>query len=61
MASITHMTRPAGALPNEVLRVRDIELRFIGGRHRQPPSTDDIIYVHKDAAFVASMNEGLLS
>jgi SAM-dependent methyltransferase len=59
MASITHMTRPAGALPNEVLRVRDIELRFIGGRHRPPPSTDDIIYVHKDAAFVASMNETL--
>jgi len=53
------MTRPAGTLPNEILRVRDIELRFIGGRHRPPPSTDDIIYVHKDAAFVASINETL--
>jgi SAM-dependent methyltransferase len=59
MASIVHMTRPAGTLPNEVLRVRDIELRFIGGRHRPPPSTDAVIYVHKDAEFVASMNETL--
>jgi predicted O-methyltransferase YrrM len=53
------MTCPAGTLPNEVLRVRDIELRFIGGRHRPPPSTDDVIYVHKDAEFVGSINETL--
>ena len=53
------MTRPAGTLPNEAIRVRDIELRFRGGRHRPPPSTDDFIYVHKGAAFVASINETL--
>jgi hypothetical protein len=59
MASITHMTRPADTLPDEVLRVRDIELRFRGGRHRPPPSTDDVIYVHKDAEFVRSIDETL--
>ena len=59
MASITHMTRSAGTLPNEVIRVRDIELRFHGGRQRPPSSTDDVIYVHKEAAFVASINETL--
>jgi hypothetical protein len=59
MASITHMTRSAGTLPNEAIRVRDIELRFHGGRQRPPSSTDDVIYVHKEAAFVASINETL--
>ncbi len=59
MASITDVTRPVGIRPNEALRVRDIELRFHGGRQRPPLSTDDIIYVHKDAAFVASINETL--
>jgi hypothetical protein len=39
--------------------VRDIELRFRGGMHRPPPSTDAVIYVHKDAAFVAAMDEAL--
>ena len=48
-----------GTLPDEAIRVRDIELRFLGGRQRPPPSTDDVIYVHKDAAFVASINETL--
>src|SRR3984885_9642636 len=59
MASITHMTHPAGTLPDEVLRVRDIELRFRGGRHRPPPSTDDVIYVHKGAEFVGLMDKTL--
>jgi SAM-dependent methyltransferase len=59
MASMTHMTRPADTLPDEVLRVRDIELRFRGGRHRPPPCTDDVIYVHKGAEFVRSMDETL--
>jgi len=53
------MAPSAGTLPDEILRVRDIELRFRGGRQRPPPSTDDVIYVHKDAAFVASINETL--
>jgi SAM-dependent methyltransferase len=56
MTSITHMTRPAAKPPNEAIRVRDIELRFHGGRQRPPMSTDDVVYVHKDAAFVASIN-----
>jgi hypothetical protein len=59
MASITHVTHPAGTLPDEVLRVKDIELRFRGGRHRPPPSTDDVIYVHKDAEFVRSIDKTL--
>jgi hypothetical protein len=42
---------------DERLRVRDIELRFRGGRHRPPPSSDDCLYVHKDAAFVGAMDE----
>lgn len=44
---------------DETLRIRDIELRFVGGLHRPPPSSDEVIYVHKDAAFVAAMNEAL--
>jgi SAM-dependent methyltransferase len=59
MASIAHMTPPADTLSDDAIRVRDIELRFRGGRHRPPPSTDEVIYVHKDAAFVASINETL--
>src|SRR5580700_3436507 len=59
MGSITHMTHPADTPPDEVLRVRDIELRFRAGRHRPPPSTDDVIYVHKDAEFVRSIDETL--
>ena len=51
--------RHPGTLPDEAIRVRDIELQFRGGRQRPPPSTDDVIYVHKNAAFVASMNETL--
>ena len=42
-----------------VLRIRDIELRFIGGLHRPPPSSDEVVHVHKDAAFVAAMDETL--
>ena len=41
------------------LRIRDIELRFRAGIHRPPPSSDDIIYVHKPASFVAAMDEAL--
>jgi hypothetical protein len=41
------------------LRIRDIELRFIGGMHRPPPSSDEVIHVHKDAQFVAAMEEVL--
>jgi SAM-dependent methyltransferase len=41
------------------LRIRDIELRFRAGRDRPPPSSDDVIYVHKDADFVAAMDETL--
>ncbi|HXC29958.1 MAG TPA: class I SAM-dependent methyltransferase [Stellaceae bacterium] len=41
------------------LRIRDIELRFSAGMHRPPPSSDDTIYVHKEAAFVAAMDEAL--
>jgi hypothetical protein len=44
---------------DEKLRIRDIELRFRGGVHRPPPSSDEFIYVHKDAAFVAAMDETL--
>jgi SAM-dependent methyltransferase len=44
---------------DEILRVRDIELRFRGGYHRPPPSGYESIYVHKDAAFVAAMNTTL--
>ena len=53
------MTHSAGTLPDEILRIRDIELRFRGGRHRPPPSTDGVIYVHKDAKFVRSIDETL--
>jgi Methyltransferase domain len=45
--------------PTETLRVRDTELRFSPGPHRPPPSTDSFIYVHKEAAFVAAMDEAL--
>jgi SAM-dependent methyltransferase len=41
------------------LRIRDIELRFRGGMHRPPPSSDEVIYVHKDFAFVTAMDEAL--
>jgi SAM-dependent methyltransferase len=41
------------------LRVRDIELRFRGGLYRPPASSDDVIYVHKNAAFVSAMVERL--
>ena len=41
------------------LRIRDIELHFSAGMHRPPPSSDEIIYVHKEAAFVAAMDEAL--
>jgi SAM-dependent methyltransferase len=44
---------------DETLRVRDVELRFRAGMHRPPPSSDEIIYVHKGADFVAAMNEAL--
>jgi SAM-dependent methyltransferase len=44
---------------DETLRIRDIELRFVGGLHRPPPSSDEVIYVHKDGAFVAAMNDAL--
>lgn len=44
---------------DETLRVRDVELRFRAGIHRPPPSSDDVIYVHKDFAFVAAINEAL--
>ncbi len=50
---------PLSKQPNEVIRVRDIELRFQGGRQKPPPSSDGIIYVHKDSAFVASLDETL--
>src|ERR1700683_5816854 len=53
------MTHPAGTPPDEVLRVRDIELRFRAGRHRPPPSTDDVIYVHKHRKFGRSIDETL--
>ena len=59
MASITHVTHPSSTPPDEVLCIRDIELRFRGGRHRPPPSTDDVIYVHKDAEFVRSIDKTL--
>jgi SAM-dependent methyltransferase len=41
------------------LRVRDVELRFRAGMHRPPPSSDAIIYVHKDFAFVTAIDEAL--
>jgi SAM-dependent methyltransferase len=44
---------------DETLRVRDIELRFCGGLNRPPPSSDEIIYVHKNAVFVAALDEKL--
>jgi hypothetical protein len=43
----------------ETPRVRDIELRFCPGPHRPPASSNDVIYVHKEAAFVAAMDETL--
>ena len=42
-----------------ILQVRDVELRFRDGMHRPPSSSDDFIYVHKGAAFVAAMDEVL--
>ena len=44
---------------DDTLRIRDIELRFQGGLHRPPASSDDVIYVHKNAAFVSAMVERL--
>lgn len=46
-------------IEDATLQIRDIELRFRAGRHRPPPSGDEFIYVHKDAAFVAAMDEAL--
>jgi SAM-dependent methyltransferase len=48
-----------GLKPDEILRVRDIELRFRDGIHTPPSSSDDFIYVHKGAPFVAAMDETL--
>lgn len=59
MASATPGMCSSDALPTETLRVRDVELRFCPGIHRPPPSSDAFIYVHKDAAFVAAMDETL--
>jgi hypothetical protein len=59
MVSVTSIACSSDALPIETLRVRDIELRFSPGIHKPPPSTDAYIYVHKDAAFVAAMDETL--
>jgi SAM-dependent methyltransferase len=42
-----------------VLRIRDVELRFRAGMHRPPPSSDKVIYVHKDFAFVTAIDEAL--
>ena len=58
-AMVTPKTCSSDVPPTETLRVRDIELRFFPGIHRPPPSTDAVIYVHKDAAFVAAMDETL--
>jgi SAM-dependent methyltransferase len=44
---------------DQTLRVRDIELRFRDGMHRPPSSSDEFIYVHKGAAFVAAIDETL--
>jgi len=44
---------------DETLHIRDIELRFRGGMHRPPPSSDEVIYVHKDFDFVAAIDETL--
>jgi len=33
-----------------------VELRFWDGIYRPPPSTDEVIYVHKDPAFVARLD-----
>jgi SAM-dependent methyltransferase len=41
------------------LQVRDIKLCFCGGLHRPPPSSDEVIYVHKDITFVAAIDEKL--
>jgi hypothetical protein len=38
-----------------VIPVRDIELHFWEGGVRPPPSSDEIIYVHKDRPFVSRM------
>jgi hypothetical protein len=59
MASVTPTPCSPDALPIGSLRVRDIELRFSPGARRPPPSTDALIYVHKDTAFVAAMDETL--
>jgi SAM-dependent methyltransferase len=42
---------------DEILRVRDIELRFRGGMHKPPESGEGYLYVHKDMAFVTAMDE----
>jgi SAM-dependent methyltransferase len=44
---------------DETLRIRDIELRFRAGVHRPPPSSDEVIYVHKGFDFVAAINDAL--
>jgi SAM-dependent methyltransferase len=44
---------------SESLRIRDIELRFHDSMHRPPSSSEDCIYVHKGAAFVAAMDATL--
>jgi hypothetical protein len=43
----------------DAIRIRDIELRFCGGHRRPPLSSDEVIYVHKDASFIAAQNEVL--
>jgi cephalosporin hydroxylase len=44
---------------DQILRVRDVELRFRDGMHRPPSSSDDFIYIHKGAAFVTAIDEAL--
>jgi SAM-dependent methyltransferase len=44
---------------DEIIRVRDVELRFRGGMHKPPPSHDGCLYVHKDFAFVSAMDRVL--
>jgi len=40
---------------DEIMRVRDVELRFRGGM-QPPPSNDGCLYVHKDFALVSAMD-----
>jgi Methyltransferase domain len=53
------LSRQGSMDQDTTLRIRDIELRFRGGRDRPPASSDDVIYVHKPASFVAAMDERL--